>query len=70
MDACYRSARSKRWESVALELWRGAADAEGRRQGADFDQDHLLIKREMMPDGRAKLILKHKASGRVVERFE
>jgi predicted dehydrogenase len=70
MDACYRSARSKRWESVALELWRGAADAEGRRQGADFDQDHLLIKREMMPDGRAKLILRHKASGRVVERFE
>lgn len=24
MDACYRSAKSKRWEPVELEVWRGA----------------------------------------------
>lgn len=23
MDACYRSAKSKRWEPVNMEIWRG-----------------------------------------------
>jgi predicted dehydrogenase len=76
MDACYRSVESKRWEPVQLDLWRGGepAPAPGAFQAqaegalADYDAAHFLIKEERMPDGRTKLILKEKASGRVVER--
>jgi predicted dehydrogenase len=76
MDACYRSVDSKRWEPVQLDLWRGGepAPAPGAQQAqaegalADYDAAHFLIKEERMPDGRTKLILKEKASGRVVER--
>jgi hypothetical protein len=70
IDACYRSAASKRWEPVELAIWRGKA---GRAQGpefAEFDREHLLIKEEVMPDGKIKLILKEKKSGRIVERLK
>ena len=69
MDAAYRSVASKRWESVALEDWRGAGPAEAARGPAEYDADHLLVKEERLPDGRVKLILKEKATGRIVERF-
>jgi predicted dehydrogenase len=69
MDACYRSVASKRWEPVELELWRGAEAAEERGGLVDYDQQHFLIKEETMPDGKTKLILKEKSSGRVVERI-
>jgi hypothetical protein len=69
MDACYRSVRSKRWEPVEPLEWRASGDVQGRGAAAEFDAEHLLIKREVMPDGRTKLILKHKASGRIVERI-
>ena len=36
----------------------------------EFDADHFLIKKEKMPDGRVKVILKQKVGGRVIERFE
>ena len=70
MDACYRSVDSRRWEPVALDLWQGApAAAAAAATGlTEFDAAHLLIKEERMPDGKTKLILKEKASGRVVER--
>ncbi len=70
MDACYRSVASKRWEPVELEVWHGApADAPAASAGlTEYDAAHLLIKEERMPDGKTKLILKEKTSGRVVER--
>jgi hypothetical protein len=46
------------------------AKVAGARQApADFDREHLLLKRELMPDGRTKLILNNKGSGRIVERI-
>jgi hypothetical protein len=68
MDACYRSAKSKRWEPIELPIWRGAQQAGAQVTTSDFDADHLLIKEEVMPDGRMKLILKEKASGKIVEK--
>jgi predicted dehydrogenase len=70
MDAALLSARTKRWEPVVLEEWRGDADADPSQTLRDFDPDHFLIKREKMPDGRVKVILKQKAGGKVIERFE
>ncbi len=69
MDACYRSIASKRWEQVQLSGWRGGAPKEKISAHADYDQGHTLIKEEVMPDGRRKLILKDKKSGKVSERL-
>jgi predicted dehydrogenase len=68
IDACYRSTRSKRWEPVELEIWRGTRGAEKSSAAEDYDDRHLLVKAEVMPDGKTKLILKEKATGRIVER--
>jgi predicted dehydrogenase len=69
MDAAYKSAESKKWEPVQLEVWRGQSEEESRSSGfREYDSDHWLIKEEKMPDGRDKLILKEKASGKVLQR--
>jgi len=69
IDACYRSAKSKRWEPVDLAVWRGEEQAGPAAESADYDEAHVLIKREVMPDGRTKLILREKSSGRIVEQM-
>ena len=63
MDACYKSMETKKWEPVELEIWRGREIETDRQALVDFDADHYLIKEEKMPDGRTKLILKHKKTG-------
>jgi predicted dehydrogenase len=68
IDACYRSIHSKRWEPVVLDVWRGETVAAKAAGPVEFDRDHFLIKREVMPDGKTKLILKEKKSGKVIER--
>jgi predicted dehydrogenase len=70
MDAALLSARTKRWEPVVLDDWRGDAEAASAHRLQEYDKDHYLIKREKMPDGTVKVILKQKAGGRVVEHFE
>lgn len=65
LDACYRSARSRRWEPVELELWR-AGEPVRRVQARTTEVDgYVLIKEERMPDGALKRILKDKATGEV-----
>ncbi|MCC5906994.1 MAG: Gfo/Idh/MocA family oxidoreductase [Balneolaceae bacterium] len=69
MDACYRSAKSKQWEPVSLDLWRGREAEEDQKQYNEYDERHYLIKEERLPDGRKKVILKHKESGEVSEKL-
>jgi predicted dehydrogenase len=68
LDACYKSMETKQWEPVQLEVWRGSEEVRGSVLFRDYDADHLLIKEEKMPDGKSKLILKEKASGKVLQR--
>lgn len=68
MDACYKSAKSKKWEPVELQIWKGKEDIEKQAQYKEYDQNHYLIKEELLPDGRKKLILKEKSGGNVVQR--
>ena len=69
MDACYRSSRSKAWEPVELE-WRGSEQhSDASSSPTVVDKDHVLIKEERLPDGRTRLILKEKKSGRIVQRI-
>lgn len=67
MDACYRSARTKKWEPVRLRTWKGAEKTEKISVFQEFDEDHLLVKEETMPDGSVKLILKDKNTGEITQ---
>jgi hypothetical protein len=68
MDAAYRSIETKRWEPVELAEWRGAEATESGAGRTEYDANHWLIKEEKMPDGRTKVILKEKATGKVVQK--
>jgi hypothetical protein len=66
MDACYRSAKTGQWEGVELE-WRGGATPRISSEPERFE-GLVVIKREILPDGRQKLILKDEASGDFTDR--
>jgi hypothetical protein len=66
MDACYRSAKRRAWEPVELD-WRGGTTPRIGITPEMFD-GHVVIKREVLPDGRVKLILKDPATGDFVDR--
>jgi len=67
MDAAYRSAKSRAWEPVRLFEWRGGTTPRISSTPETFD-GHVVIKREILPDGRHKLILRDPASGDIVDR--
>ena len=62
MDACYRSAKSGRWEAVEIDDWRGATADRIARPRREHD-GKTVIKEETLPDGRRKLIVKDEGSG-------
>ena len=64
MDAAFRSARSRSWEQVELADWRGGkAPRIGSGREPETHEGMVVIKREILPDGRHKLIVKDPASG-------
>jgi predicted dehydrogenase len=67
MDAAYRSAKSRRWEPVELFEWRGGTVPRIEAEPEVYE-DRIVIKREVLPDGREKLILKDPATGDYVDR--
>ena len=69
IDACYNSARSKRWEPVKLEVWRGKQQTQQAAGSAVYDDQYFLIKEETMPDGKKKLILKEKSGGKIIQKI-
>ncbi|MEN6478762.1 MAG: Gfo/Idh/MocA family oxidoreductase [Anaerolineales bacterium] len=69
VDACYRSSSSRQWEPVLLDDWRGKAEVSETEALPDYDADHIILKEETLPDGRRKLILRHKATGEITEQF-
>src|SRR5919201_2861047 len=68
MDACYRSAQVAGWAPVELIEWRGGTTPRIAATPETFD-GQIVIKREILPDGRQKLILKDPASGDFVDRL-
>jgi predicted dehydrogenase len=68
IDACYRSAQSRQWEPVQLEVWRGEENAPRIGGGGAEVDGHLVIKQERMPDGKVKLILKNRETGEISQR--
>jgi predicted dehydrogenase len=68
MDAAYRSAKSRAWEPVELFEWRGGATNRIAKTMESYE-GQMVIKRELLPDGRTKLILKDPASGDFTDRI-
>src|SRR5690606_10522719 len=68
LDAAYKSAKTKLWEPVVLEDWRGDDRDTYDKGNKSYDKDHFLIKEELLPNGDAKLILKHKVTGEITQR--
>ena len=68
LDAAYKSAKSKTWEAVILEDWRGDQETAEDKGWTSYDDEHYLIKEEVLPNGDYKLILKHKISGEIIQR--
>ncbi len=69
LDAAYASGRSKLWEPVKLDIWRGQTGLSKPSNLVEFDADHYLIKEETTHYGAKKLILKNKGSGIISERI-
>ena len=65
LDAAYKSAETKVWEPVILEDWRGEEMETSKNSKRSYDDDHYLIKEEILPNGDVKIILKHKVTGNV-----
>jgi predicted dehydrogenase len=68
IDAAYRSVESKRWEPVKLEVWRGRENVDNLSKVVEYDSEHILIKEEKMPDGKTKLILKNRKTGKIEQK--
>ena len=69
LDAAYRSAKSKLWEPVQLEIWRGKEGFTKDDHLTSYDDDHYLIKEEMTHYGTKKVILKNKQTGKILEKI-
>jgi predicted dehydrogenase len=69
LDAAYKSAKSKLWEPVVLDIWRGRTGLSKESHLVEYDANHYLIKEEMTHFGTKKLILKNKQTGKIEERI-
>jgi predicted dehydrogenase len=65
MDAALKSARTKQWEPVELE-WRGGV-ASSIKRVPEYYEGKTVVKRELLPDGRSKLILNDPQTGEITD---
>jgi hypothetical protein len=68
LDAAYRSVKTKQWEPVKLDIWRGRTGVTKDSHLTEYDADNYLVKEEITHYGAKKLILKNKKSGRITEK--
>jgi predicted dehydrogenase len=67
LDACYRSARSRRWEPVVLAEWRAGRPAPRVAARPWVWPGLLIILEGGMPDGSLRRILRHPETGEVTQ---
>ncbi|TAL64568.1 MAG: Gfo/Idh/MocA family oxidoreductase [Bacteroidetes bacterium] len=68
IDACYKSAKTKKWEPVELTGWRGKEGISSHIELIEYDEQHFLVKKEKMPDGSIKVMLKEKSTGNIIQK--
>jgi predicted dehydrogenase len=69
LDAAYKSAKTKQWEPVQLDVWRGRTGVSKDSHLQEYDGDHYLVKEEMTHYGAKKVILKNKKTGKISDRI-
>jgi predicted dehydrogenase len=67
LDAAYKSAKTKLWEPVQLDIWRGRTGVSKVSLPVDYDADHYLVKEEITHYGAKKVIIKNKQTGKISE---
>ena len=70
LDAAYLSAKTKQWEPVILDDWRGDDNIVKQENLNSYNDDFYLIKEEVLPNGDVKLILKNKVTGEVIQQYK
>lgn len=68
LDAAYRSAKTKLWEPVKLDIWRGRTGVSKDSHLTEYDEHYYLVKEEVTHYGAKKVILKNKKTGKIEER--
>jgi len=68
LDAAYKSAKTKLWEPVRLDIWRGKEGVDKYSHLVEYDADHYLVKEEITHYGAKKVILKNKHTNKIVEK--
>ena len=66
MDACLASAKSRQWEPILIEDWRGGTTARISKTSATHEGKDV-VKEELLPDGRRKLILRDPATNAITD---
>ncbi|WP_375582256.1 Gfo/Idh/MocA family protein [Cyclobacterium xiamenense] len=65
LDAAFLSAKSKKWEPVGLDDWRGTDTVAAGKDRVSYNENYYLIKKEILPNGVEKVILKDKVTGEI-----
>lgn len=68
IDAAYKSAKSRQWEKVIIDDWRGSDEVKIKHELTSYDKDFYLIKEEILPSGEKKVIVKNKKTGSIEKR--
>ena len=69
LTTSYKSIKSKKWEKINLEIWRGEEGVDKISTFASYDEKYYLVKEEMTHYGDKKLILKNKSTGKIIEKI-
>ena len=56
LDAAFASAKSKKWEPVQIDDWRGVAEEKKEKKMTSYDEDYYLIKEEVLPSERKSIL--------------
>lgn len=54
LDAAYKSSKTKQWEPVIIEDWRGSNEVKQQHAFAGYDENYYLIKEEILPSVKRK----------------
>lgn len=63
LDAAFKSAKTKQWEPVQIEDWRGDETTKSGPVLIPYDEENWLVKEEILPNGVVAYILKNKKTG-------
>jgi predicted dehydrogenase len=69
LDAAYKSAKTKQWEPVILDIWRGQTGLSKESHLINYDDNYYLVKEEVTHYGAKKVILKNKVTGVIEEKI-